>query len=479
MKQFLLVLGLAALSAAAQTVVPFYELSRDGEVVKEYTSLAYCEAGAKGLGTKAGGTTVYDCVRRVRVVAPVVAAPTPTPTPVPTPTPTAGAWVQGQLAAAVPATARPARGVAAIDPVTMQAVYRVTDSADPVSGFGRNDYSRRQAFNANNTRQLVSSLDGHWHTYNANTFAYEKKLAALAGDAEPQWHPSDPDLLYFLPFAGVGMTLRELDVSTNTARTVAEFGPRLKAIWPTAAAAWTRSEGSPSADGRYWCFMVDNPSWASLGVFVWDMSTNTITGTLPTGGDRPDHVSMSPSGKSCVVSWTSSKGTVAFSRDFKTSRKVHTVSEHSDLVLMPDGSDTYVTVDYGTNSGDVFMVNLDTGVRTALFASYPGDGSSRAFHFSGKGYGCPGWVLVSAQHETAGKALSWMDRKLTLVEMKAGGRVLNVAHHRAGFPASDGYFFSPVASISRDCTRVAFTSTWGTGVQADISAYQVRLPAIK
>ena len=462
-------------SAFAQTITLFYELRKDNVVVKEYTTSLYCQAGAKALGAKAGGVTVFDCVPRYRVTAGAVVTPTPAPTPTPT-----GAWVEGRLSAAMPTTARPARGVATPDPVTKQVVYRVTDRADPVSGFARNDYSRRQAFNAGNTRQIVSALDGYWHVYNANTFTHEKRLPGLAGDAEPQWHPTNPDLLYYLPTTGLGMKLHELNVTTGVSRTVGDFSARVKATWPSAAAAWTKSEGSPSADGRFWCFMVDDAGWRSLGVFVWDLTTDTIVGTHPTLGDRPDHVSMSPSGKSCVVSWTSSKGTVAFSRDFKTSRKVHTASEHSDLVLMPDGSDAYVAVDYSDNAGSVFVVNIDTGVRINLFPSYPGDGSVRAFHFSGKGYGCPGWALVSAQHEnTNGKPLSWMDRKLTLVELKAGGRVLNVAWHRAGFPTSDYYFYSPVGTMSRDCSRVAFTSSWGGGTFADLNAYQVRLPEIR
>ena len=49
-------------------------------------------------------------------------------------------------------------------------MVRATDHAvEPPSGFARNDYSRRQAFNANNTRVLVYSLNGAWHLYDANS----------------------------------------------------------------------------------------------------------------------------------------------------------------------------------------------------------------------------------------------------------------------------------------------------------------------
>lgn len=475
MKQFFLVLGLAAVSAAAQTVTPFYELARDGEVVKEYTSLAYCEAGAKGLGTKAGGTTVFDCVRRVRVVAPVVDAPVPSPVPTPAPAPApapTSAWVEGKSAVTEPTTARPARGALTRDPFG-QALYRVSDSADPVTGFARNDYSRRQAFSAGNKWQLVYSNDGHWHVYDAEMLKYGKKLAGPAGDAEPQWHPTNADLLHFLGNNGVGLKLHELNVATNQNRVVADFGPRLKAKWPTATFAWTKSEGSPSADGRYWCFMVDNASFSGVGVFTWDMQTDTILGMHSTT-DRPDHVSMSPSGNYCVVSGDSARGTVAFSRDFVTSRKLLAKSEHSDMALLPNGDDAFVAVDYQSGAGDVFFINLRTGERTVLFPSYL-SGTARAFHFSGKGYGVPGWVLISTYGEYGG-AKQWLDRKVFLVELKASPRVLNVAFHRSNVAS---YFFEPHATISRDGSRVAFTSSWGGTTLADLHAYQVRIPAIK
>ena len=48
--------------------------------------------------------------------------------------------------------------------------------------------------------------------------------------------------------------------------------------------------------------MVDDAEWHSLGVFAWDLKEDRILGKMDTKGDRPDHVSMSPGGKRCVVS---------------------------------------------------------------------------------------------------------------------------------------------------------------------------------
>ncbi|WP_240359389.1 hypothetical protein [Pyxidicoccus trucidator] len=373
----------------------------------------------------------------------------------------------------IPALAKPAKGVAVSEPTYKTCVVRATDhAADGLADFARNDYSRRQAFNSNSTKQLVYAIDGHWHVYDANTRAHLKQLSGPGGDAEPQWHPTNPDLLYYLPTNGVGMTLHELNVSTGASRVVGDFGARLKARWPTAAAAWTKSEGSPSANGRYWCFMVDTASWSSVGVFTWDRDTNTILGMYDTQGERPDHVSMSPSGNSCVVSGDGPRGTVAFSRDFSTQTQLLAKSEHSDLALDANGDDIYVAVDYQSNAGDVFMVNLRTGVRTALFSTYV-SGTATALHVSGKAFAKPGWVVVSTYADYGG-AQQWLHRKVMAVQLKANPTIYTLAHHRT---ASNGYWTEPVASVNRDFTRVAFNSNWGSGSDTDIDTYVVEIPA--
>jgi hypothetical protein len=63
--------------------------------------------------------------------------------------------------------------------------------------------------------------------------------------------------------------------------------------------------------------MVDDANWKGLGIFTWDRETNTILGSMNTNGERPDHVSMSPSGSHCVVASDGAIGTAAYTRDTK------------------------------------------------------------------------------------------------------------------------------------------------------------------
>ena len=396
---------------------------------------------------------------------------------------TSTATLANQDNAPIPALAKPAKGVPFTEPTYGTSVVRLTDhAAEGLSGFARQDYSRRQAFNADSTRVLIYSISGHWHVYDAVTYQFIKTLTGPAGDAEPQWHPTNPDLLYYLPTNGVGMQVRELTVSTGTDRVMGDLSERLRQRWPTAHAAWTKSEGSPSADGRYWCFMVDDASWGSVGVVTWDRDTDSITGMLSTHGARPDHVSMSPSGNYCVVSGDSVRGTVAYSRDFQTRRKLLSKSEHSDIALDANGDDVFVAIDYQSSGGSLFMTHISSCKRTELFSTYI-DQTATALHISGKAYAKPGWVLVStyADYYAPNPDLDtrrWLHRKVMAVQLAANPTIRHLAHHRSYVGE---YWGEPQASVNRDFTRVVFNSDWGNDTAPtdplDIDAYMISLPA--
>lgn len=385
----------------------------------------------------------------------------------------------GQVSAAIPVATPLPKGVAWKDPVHRTCLLRVTDHATEgqvgAKGLLRNDYSRRQAFNANSTLLLAEANNGYWHLYDAQSLRHLKILPGLAGDAEPQWHPTDPDRLYFVPINGVGMKLLELNVKTGRDRVVGDFAARLHARWPSAYTAWTKSEGSPSADGRYWCFMVDDQKWQGVGVFTWDLANDSIVAMHDLEGHRPDHVSMSPSGSHCVVSFASSRGTIAYSRDFSRSRKLHGTSEHSDLAINAKGEDVYVAIDYQGSGGPVFMVNLNSGERTDLFNTYVA-GTVTALHVSAKAYSKPGWVLVSTYADRAARGNSgpqWMHRRIFAMSLEARPRFLHLAHHQS---VHTNYWNEPQASVNRDFTRVVFNSNWGVRSDSDMDMYMIALP---
>jgi hypothetical protein len=373
---------------------------------------------------------------------------------------------EGRVMPPLPARPKPVKGVAHAEPTFHTCFLRVTDHAkEGLENFSRHEYSRRQAFNADSSLLLTTSGIGAWYLYDAKNPGKPKVLDGLSGDAEPQWHPTDPGTLYW-GFLNGGMQIMALDVRKNTSRVVIDL--RGKLPWPRAARAWTKSEGSPSADGRFWGFQVETEEFEILGLAVWDAVKVKLVGSMPTR-TRPDHVSMSPSGRWIVVSGDED-GTVAWAPDFGRKRPLNKRGEHSDLAIGADGHDVYVSVDY-QNEGFVFMTDIDTGRRTNLFPTYV-QGATTNMHFSGKAFDKPGWVLVST-FDSDGPA-QWFMNKVFALELRERPRIFQIAAHHSA--VKDSYTAEPHATVNKDFTRVLFNSNWGVPASNDVDTYMVRLP---
>jgi hypothetical protein len=373
--------------------------------------------------------------------------------------------VTGKVAAPSRPSSRPAKGAVTRDPNFKTCVVRATNhTVDAGKTFTRNYYSRRQAFNADNTRFMVFANDNSWHLYDANTLTRLKTLRGLSSDSEPHWDPSDPRVLYY----SRDTRLLKLDAETNLTTEATNFGGRLP--WRNASKVWTQREGSPSANGRYWCFLAEEPGGGVLGVFTYDLAAQRILGTR-TLSSKPDHVSMSPSGRHCVVAGGDVSGaTVAWNSAFSTSRPLFSKSAHSDLALGADGSDNFIFVDYD-NNGNLTVVNLDTGKKTALWSVYV-KGTATSMHISGKNFARPGWFLLSTFNLRKGKE-QWLHERVMAVEMKANPTIVNLAHHHSVY---NGYWTQPHASVSRDFRRVLFSSNWGTSSPRDVDSFMIVLP---
>ncbi|TXK64485.1 hypothetical protein [Alkalisalibacterium limincola] len=419
--------------------------------------------------------------------APTPPPPGPTPPPAPTPPPPspaplppglsveacAGHYdggytpILGQSNVAPDSRPRPAKGEAVTDSAYGTCVVRATDHRnEPTNQFARTPYSRKQAFNADDSRIMVVAGDGTYHLYDGNSLAYIRALPELGGDdGDAQWHPTDPDRLRFF-HRNNRMQLSEINVETGTVTTLVDFN-NVGLPWSGVTRVWTRWEGAPSHDGRYWCLMAQGSGDTMRGVFTYDLQTQSVVGTRSMSA-RPDHVSMSASGRHCVVSHVRANGgTTSYSRDFSSSRHLHAASEHSDLALSKAGEDLYVFVDYDTD-GSLKMINLDTGAHTSMFSTYIG-GTATGYHISARNSQVPGWVLLS----TYGSSGNWLSQKLMAVELKANPTIINLGHHRS---SANSYWSTPVATVNNDFTRVMYNSNWGSSSDGDIEAYMLQLP---
>jgi hypothetical protein len=384
---------------------------------------------------------------------------------------------------------RPALNVPYVDPRYKLTLSRATAASQvtdrDIPAWVRHEYSRRQAFNVDSSRALMISSNGWVRLYDVKTdgtMAFKKTLG-IAEPQEPNWHPTDPNKVWVFGSYGDGMKITTYDITNDQTAVYRDLGPKLKALFPTAARAWTKQEGRPSDDGRVFCLMVETASYGSLGLVAYDAVADKILGSMPTTS-RPDHISTSPKGDYCVPSWTSSQGTRAYKTDFSSFTQLHTTSEHSDLAVTKSGEQVYVYTDYSpnpTNGGYVVMANLATGAKTNLFPLYGTNHSATAIHISGTSRAKPGYVTVGfyACTENYGSAAcnpatQWFKDKVVAVELKATPKIYNLAHTRYG---NGGYFAETQAVASPDLTKVLFVSTWGGTAENDVASYLLRIPS--
>ena len=380
-------------------------------------------------------------------------------------------------------------GSSLVDPAYGTRIYRATGADEGEGGRMRHEYSRRQAFNADNSRYLAQDATGHWHLYDAATFAHLKVITGLAGDCEPLWHPSHPNTLYFTSTNG-GRVWWTYNVENATSTELFNFTG--KTPWPRATSFWTKGEGTLSADGRYLALMATAYNERTrkntiYGLLTLDVHEKEIVGTLdaakfPVPHAFPDHISTSASGAYAVPSWLKEHGgTWAYSRDFSKSWKLTEGSEHSDLAFGPKHEDYLVYADYGR--GAIVAVDITTRKVIDLHTLYPASGEAYAVHVSGQAFDRPGWVVISTYADSAdygqvspAPTLRPEYRKVWLQELAPGGRALNVTHIRANEQEvlGDPYFLEPQASTSRDLSRIIFATNFGGGA---IESYVVTVPA--
>lgn len=398
-----------------------------------------------------------------------------------------------------PATPHPELLTPTADTINRSCLLRLTEQA----GKHPDQYwliqaPRRQAFNADASRFLLSAPDGYWQLYDGRTGRPLRRLPQLQSNAEPQWHPEDPDILDYLPGNGVGMRIERLTLSKDQSSLLADMGAQLRQYWPDAENAWTIGQGSPSADGRYWCLYAERPSddgqrWLPRGVFAWDMHKQRIVGAENIDY-RPSAVSTSPSGKYCMVVAVYPHGTRIYKQDFSSPysasvSRPYLVVNHdasdSDLASNHQLQDTYVSMDGHT--GDVFMVNLDTTQRTRLFNAYR-NGTISGMQFSGKAYRKPGWILAAGYAERTPQgehnlndshpARHWPHRKVFAIRLSAQPEIRSIANlHNSWLPLT-GYqtWPAPNITVDRDFTRILFNSSWDSNDHKDIDTYLIGLP---
>ncbi len=381
------------------------------------------------------------------------------------------AWssaVRAQPSLPMPDLARPAAGESVIDPATGARLTRLTDArATGYEGIVP-QYSRRQAWNADESLLLLRAGDGMALLYDGISGAFLRALPGVDGD-DVIWHPLDPAVIYYNP----GNSLRAFNIAGGDDRLVADFS-----AWTFAD---TRGEGDVSRDGRYYAFAgrsydEDSGEVSYDDLVVFDLAEGrAIAGLALPPLDDFDWVSISPLGNYVVVDYADTvsrrfHGVEVYRRDFTFLWQRGLGPGHSDLGLDENGDEVLVigVYDPDTNRSGIRAVRLADGRETALVDFYWAFES----HVSCRAEGRPGWCLIST-YDGPGRltdsGMDWqpLEDEVFWVKLDGSGTVERLAHHRSrrfgpGAEDSDrsNYFAEPHATSSRRGDRVLFGSNW-------------------
>lgn len=377
-----------------------------------------------------------------------------------------------------PAAREPSR-----DPVFGTCVVRVTDSRvdlepDDPSGGLKNEYSRVQSFNADGSLLLARSTEANWYLYEAMTL---QPLGTVPLGVEPRWDATDPFRIYHID----EVRLLAYDVRTGEERVVHDFAD----VFPgkPLAAVWTRYEGSPSLDSRYWGLMAQDEEWLTVGFVTYDLLEDKVVATREVPPSEIDAVTISPLGDYFLAGfdvWCDEGqlgddahpcGLMIYDRDLRNGRGLLRVIGHSDTALDADGRE--VLVYQAIDTDHISMLDLETGEVTDL---WPIDFShtSIGLHFSGRAFRRPGWALISTYSGGHPTSYTWMDNQVFAIELRPAGRVVRLAHTHSIVEENEehDYWAEPQASTNHDLTRVVFTSNWGRSGTDEVEMYLIDLP---
>jgi hypothetical protein len=165
---------------------------------------------------------------------------------------------------------------------------------------------------------------------------------------------------------------------------------------------------------------------------------------------------------------------MVYDQDLTNGRSLLRIIGHYDPALTADGREVIVYQDIDTDH--ISMLDLESGAVTPLWAidfSHTGIG----LHFSGLAYDRPGWAVVST-HDNDPATYTWLDDQVLAIELKAGGRVVHLAHTHSLVDDEQelDYWAEPHASTNPDLTRILFGSNWGRSGAGQVDMFLIELP---
>lgn len=336
---------------------------------------------------------------------------------------------------------------------TIKRLSRALSTPDAAFGSGNltfimNEYSTMSPFNADNSRLLL--LHGSYFALYDGSGNYVRDLPfEINSMSEPRWSRRDPNVLYYVR----GNELKQYNAATGVSSVVHTFSEY--------TTVYGAGESDICFDGDHFVFVGD-----SRDVFVYEISTDTKGPVLDTSGlGGFDSLYITPDDH-VLIGWYAPgsgryQGIELYDRNMNFLRQVAPAIGHMDVTRDVDGSEVLLWI----NAGDLHppadcqnalvKIRLSDGYRTCLITF----DWSLAQHVSAPDGN--GWFFVSTYSSADLSPLRWWPKYANeILQIKLdGSEVRRLAHHRSR--PFDGYNYTPRAAVSRDGSRLVYSSNYG------------------
>lgn len=356
----------------------------------------------------------------------------------------------------------PVKGGSYLDPVFGTAIKRVSDAMNTRSAATGNpviavtqEYSTMSPFNMDNTRLLLVHM-GYFSVYDeSGNLLDELYQYGISSSTQPRWSRTDPNVFYFV----TGNALKKFNVGTKAATNVHTFSEYSKISG--------MGESDICFDGNHFVIAGDNRY-----VFVYEIPADAKGPVFDAGAPGLfDNLYITPD-DNVIIGWYANgsnrqQGVELYNRNLVFQRQLTHAMGHMDVTRDLDGSEVML---WANGADPQLQVRCDAGItkvrlsdarQTCLFA---GDWSL-AHHVSAADNS--GWFVMETYNPIdIMPPTGWVSftNEIVLVKMD-GSEVRRVLHHRSR--PLNSYQYQPKASISRDGTKMVFTSNYG--LQAQLS----------
>lgn len=343
-----------------------------------------------------------------------------------------------------------------VDPVFGTTVKRLSNALsmpDAAGGSGNltfvmNEYSTMSPFSADNSRLLLMH-QSYFALYDGSGNYLRDLPFQIHSRSEPRWSRRDPNVLYYID----GNQLKRYHVAADVSAIVHTFSEY--------TTVYGAGESDICFDGDHFVLVGD-----SRDVFVYEISTDTKGPVLDTGGRGGfDNLFITPD-DNVLIGWYARgngryQGVELYDKSMTFRRQVAPALGHMDVTRDIDGEEVLLWI----NAGDlappvdcqnaVVKIRLSDGFRTCLITF----DWSQAQHVSAP-HGS-GWFFVSTYSSADLSPLSsWPKYANEILQIRLdGSEVRRLAHHRSR--PFDGYNYTPRVAVSRDGSRLVYSSNYG------------------